>query len=353
VAPKGGEFNRRVGAGSEWRHKRARTGRKEARPVTETLALSAADHRAIAPVSFELYASDFDAFADALGRSFARYGFAVIADHGLDQARIDAATADAKAFFALPDAVKRRYKIEGASGQRGYTAFGVETAKGAAHFDLKEFWHVGRELPPGHPHRLRMPDNVWPVEVASFREHEIWLYDALEALGDKVLSAIARYLGLDAGFFAPTTRLGNSVLRLLHYPPAPFDGPNVRAAAHEDINTITLLLGAEEAGLELLDRDGTWLPINPPAGSVVCNIGDMLQRLTNCVLPSTTHRVVNPPPERRGVARYSTPFFLHFAPDYLIETLPGCITPDRPDRYPVPLTANDYLEERLAEIKLK
>ncbi len=316
--------------------------------MTETVLESA-----IAPVSFDLYGRDFDGFAAALGGSFARYGFAVIGDHGLDQARIDAAIADAKAFFALPEAVKRRYRIEGISGQRGYTPFGVETAKGAEHFDLKEFWHVGRELPAGHPYRARMPDNVWPAEVPAFRADETWLYDALEALGDKVLSAIARYLKLDPGFFAPTTRLGNSVLRLLHYPPVPFDGPNVRAGAHEDINTITLLLGAEEAGLEVLDRDGQWLPINPPPGSVVCNIGDMLQRLTNHVLPSTTHRVVNPPPERRGVARYSTPFFLHFAPDYLIETLPCCVTPERPDRYPVPITANDYLEERLEEIKLK
>ncbi|HUO12546.1 MAG TPA: 2-oxoglutarate and iron-dependent oxygenase domain-containing protein [Caulobacteraceae bacterium] len=307
----------------------------------------------VVPVSFRLYAADFDAFAQALGESFARYGFAVISDHGLDQARIDAALADAKTFFALPEAVKLRYKIEGAAGQRGYTPFGVETAKGAAHHDLKEFWHVGRELPPGHPFRARMPDNVWPSEVPAFRADELWLFDALEALGDKVLRSIARYLGLDPDFFAPTTHLGNSVLRLLHYPPAAFDGPNVRAAAHEDINTITLLLGAEEGGLELLDRDGAWLAINPPAGSVVCNIGDMLQRLTNHVLPSTTHRVVNPPPERRGVARYSTPFFLHFAPDYLIRTLPSCITPDRPDRNPIPITANDYLEERLAEIKLK
>jgi isopenicillin N synthase-like dioxygenase len=309
--------------------------------------------RTIAPVSFRLFDTDAAAFAEALGRSFARFGFAVISDHGLDQGRIDAAIQDARAFFALPDDVKRRYRIEGGAGQRGYTPFGVETAKGAAHFDLKEFWHVGRELPPGHPYRRSMPDNVWPTEVAGFREHELWLYDALEQLGDAVLSAIARYLGLDAGFFVPTARLGNSVLRLLHYPPVPIDGPNVRAGAHEDINAITLLLGAEEVGLEVLDRDGSWLPINPPAGSVVCNIGDMLQRLTNDVLPSTTHRVVNPPPERRGVARYSTPFFLHFAPDYLIETLPRGIAPERPNRYPVPITANDYLEERLAEIRLK
>ncbi len=309
--------------------------------------------RNLAPVSFRLYGDDFDAFAQDLGASFARFGFVVIADHGLDEGLIDAAITDAKVFFALPGEVKQRYKIVGAAGQRGYTPFGVETAKGAAHFDLKEFWHVGRELPPGHPYRARMPDNVWPAEIPTFRERELWLYGALEDLGDKLLRAIARYLGLADGFFAPTTQDGNSVLRLLHYPPAPFDGPNVRAAAHEDINTITLLLGAEEAGLELLDRTGAWLPVNPSPGSVVCNIGDMLQRLTNRVLPSTTHRVVNPPPERRGVARYSTPFFLHFAPDYLIETLPGCITSERPNRYPTPITANDYLEERLTEIRLK
>jgi isopenicillin N synthase-like dioxygenase len=316
--------------------------------VTETLAA-----RAVAPVSFRLYGEDFAAFAEALGRSFARYGFAVISDHGLDQGRIDAALADAKAFFALPQAAKRRYQIAGAFGQRGYTPFGIETAKGAEYYDLKEFWHVGRELPLGRPHRAAMPDNVWPAEIAGFREHETWLYDALEGLGDKLLSAVARYLGLETDWFAPATHLGNSVLRLLHYPPATFDGPNVRAAAHEDINTITLLLGAEEAGLELLDRDGAWLPVNPPPGSVVCNIGDMLQRLTNDVLPSTTHRVINPPPERRGVARYSTPFFLHFAPDFLIETLPGCVSAERPNRYPVPITADAYLEQRLREIGLK
>ena len=228
----------------------------------------------------------------------------MISDHGLDQARIDAAMADAKAFFALPDAVKRRYKIEGVAGQRGYTPFGVETAKGAAHFDLKEFWHVGRELPAGHPYRARMPDNVWPTRGRRLpRRTRPGSIGALEAAGrqgaagHRPLSGPRRRL-----LRADRPDLGNSVLRLLHYPPAPFDGPNVRAGAHEDINTITLLLGAEEAGLEVLDRDGAWLPINPPPGSVVCNIGDMLQRLTNDVLPSTTHRVVNPPPERRGVA---------------------------------------------------
>ncbi len=145
---------------------------------------------------------------------------------------------------------------------------------------------------------------------------------------------------------------GNSILRLLHYPPVPFDGPHIRAAAHEDINVITLLLGAEEAGLEVKDHDGRWIAINPPPGALVCNIGDMLQRLTNNRLPSTTHRVVNPAPDRRGFARYSTPFFLHFNSDYLIKTLPNCVDAAHPDRYPRPITADEFLQERLREIKL-
>jgi isopenicillin N synthase-like dioxygenase len=306
----------------------------------------------IQPVSFTGYDRDFDAFARELGQSFERYGFAVIADHDLSPELIRGATDAAKAFFALPDDVKRKYKLAGAGGQRGYTPFGIETAKGAEHFDLKEFWHAGRELPAGHPYRTSMPDNVWPDEVADFHKYVGGLYDALDRLGNRILRAIARHLGLADDYFEKTVHLGNSILRLLHYPPVPFDGPNVRAGAHEDINTITLLLGAEEAGLQLKEKNGDWLDVNPPEGSVVCNIGDMLQRLTNHVLPSTTHRVVNPAPERRGVARYSMPFFLHFAPDFDIETLPSTITAERPNRYPEPITAEEYLNERLREIKL-
>jgi isopenicillin N synthase-like dioxygenase len=306
---------------------------------------------AIQPVSFKRYESDFEGFSRDLGGSFARYGFAVIADHDLDQARVDKAIGEAKAFFALPEDIKKQY-VSGKGGQRGYVPFGIETAKGATHYDLKEFWHIGRDLPPGHPFRATMPDNVWPVEIPGFHGDLAWLYAALDDLGVRVLQAIATYLKLDRHFFDPTVKDGNSILRLLHYPPVPMEGPHVRAGAHEDINTITLLLGAEEAGLEVKDRDGEWLPINPPPGSVVCNIGDMLQRLTNHVLPSTTHRVVNPAPERRGFARYSTPFFLHFAPDYRIETLPSTVTPDNPDRYPEPITADGFLHQRLREIKL-
>ena len=306
----------------------------------------------IEPVSFRAFSRDFAGFTDQLGGSFARYGFAVIADHGIAQDRIDQALAAAKKFFALPEADKLKYKLP-VGGQRGYTPFGVETAKGETNYDLKEFWHVGRDLPPGHPFRSHMADNVWPdAEVAEFHESVGWLYQALDAMGLKVLESIACYLGLDRQFFAPTVDFGNSILRLLHYPPVPFDGPHIRAAAHEDINVITLLLGAEEAGLEVLDRDGKWLAINPPPGALVCNIGDMLQRLTNHRLPSTTHRVVNPAPERRGFARYSTPFFLHFNSDYLIKTLPSCVDADHPDRYPQPITADAFLQERLREIKL-
>jgi isopenicillin N synthase-like dioxygenase len=305
----------------------------------------------IQPVSFQDFGRDFQGFSQKLGDSFARYGFAVLADHNLPQARVDAAIAATKAFFALPDAVKRAYVV-GSGGQRGYTPFGIETAKGAAHFDLKEFWHMGRDLPPGHRYAQVMPPNVWPAEVPAFHPDIAWLFNALDQLGRQVLEAIAVYLKLDRQFFANTVDAGNSILRLLHYPPAPEDGPNIRAGAHEDINVITLLLGAEEAGLEVLDRDGRWLPINPPAGSVVCNIGDMLQRLTNHALPSTTHRVVNPAPERRGFPRYSTPFFLHFNPDYEIATLPACVDAQHPDRYQAAITADEFLQERLREIKL-
>jgi isopenicillin N synthase-like dioxygenase len=308
--------------------------------------------RAIEPVSLRLNDDDPAAFATALGASFARHGFAVVADHGLDQARLEAALADARTFFALPDAVKRESWVEGGKGQRGYTPFGVETAKGSRHADLKEFWHVGRELPGGHPLRRAMPANVWPETPIGFRAHTLWLFEALEDLGGRLLRAIARHLALKATFFDEPTACGNSVLRLLHYPPTTGDGPHIRAGAHEDINAITLLLGAEEAGLEILEPDGQWLPIDPPPGAVVVNIGDMLARLTNDVLPSTTHRVVNPAPERRGVARYSTPFFLHFRPDFVIKTLATCVTPERPDRYPEPITAQAFLEQRLAEIGL-
>lgn len=312
---------------------------------------------AITPVPLSLYAQDIDAFAQSLGASFERYGFAVLSGlfdkdgAGLDKILVDHALADTKAFFALPAETKLKYKT-GVGGQRGYTPFGIETAKGASHHDLKEFWHTGRDLPDGHPYRDYMPENVWPGEVSGFRDHVSELYTALDFLGKRVLKAIAIYLKLDPEFFTPTVREGNSVLRLLHYPPVTAAGESVRAGAHGDINVITLLMGAEEPGLQLQDRDGTWLPITPPEGCIVINIGDMLSRLTNGVLPSTIHRVVNPAEGRKDFSRYSTPFFLHFEPPYVIETLENCISANRPNQFPDPITAEDFLQQRLREIKL-
>ncbi|WP_394648128.1 isopenicillin N synthase family dioxygenase [uncultured Sphingomonas sp.] len=298
-------------------------------------------------------AHDPDGFAAALGGSFERFGFAIVADHGVPQPLIDRAWADTAALFALPEEEKRRYHTPGGGGARGYTPFKTEIAKDARHVDLKEFWHVGRELPHGHRFAAEMAPNIWPDRPAGFRDTFIELFAAFDRAGDRLLSAIARHLGLAPDWFDPAVKDGNSVLRLLHYPPIPADAEGVRAGAHEDINLITLLLGAEEAGLELLDRaSGQWLAIKPPEGAMVVNVGDMLQRLTNHVLPSTTHRVVNPPPERRGHSRYSMPFFLHPAPDFLIETLPQTITAQNPNRYPEPITAHGYLHQRLVEIGL-
>jgi isopenicillin N synthase-like dioxygenase len=296
--------------------------------------------------------NDPDGFAHALGESFAQWGFAVITDHGIDQALIDQSWDLTAQFFALPVEAKKKYDAAHMAGQRGYTAFGTEIAKDAKLHDLKEFWHVGRDLPPGHPYRDHMPDNIWPDEITGFRDSLSNLFTAFDVAGGRVLSGIARYLGLAPDWFAPTVDQGNSILRLLHYPPIPKDRDGIRAGAHEDINTITLLLGAEEAGLQLLKRDGAWLDIDPPKGALVVNIGDMLQRLTNNRLPSTTHRVVNPPPERRHLPRYSMPFFLHFKSDFLIETLGSCVDEDHPNLYPEPITANDYLRQRLVEIGL-
>ena len=250
---------------------------------------------AIPPVSLTLYERDFHGFAQALGASFERYGFAVVSDHDLDPAVVGEAETCARALFDLPEAVKAAYVLPGKGGARGYTPFGVETAKDADRVDLKAFWHVGRDLPADHRYAPYMPANLWPAEVPRFRPAVTALFEALDGLAVRLLRAVARYLGLHDRFFDEPVALGNSVLRLLHYPPVPDGAQGVRAGAHEDINVITLLLGAEEAGLEVLDRSGRWLPINPPAGSVVCNIGDMLSRLTNGVLPSTTPPGGQPP----------------------------------------------------------
>lgn len=298
--------------------------------------------------------TDRDAFVAELGAAYREWGFAGINGHGIPQAQIDGAYDVFKAFFALPDATKKQYHVAGGGGARGYTAFGVETAKGAQHFDLKEFWHIGREIPDDSKYREVMPPNLWPTEVPGFREHGYGLYQTLDALGSKVLSALALHIGLPEDYFVDKTDYGNSILRPIHYPPITADDiPNERAGAHEDINLITLLVGASAAGLEVKSRDGEWVPFTSDADTIVVNIGDMLQRLTNHVYPSTTHRVTNPPGEQARKPRYSVPFFLHPNPDFVIDVLPSTVTADNPSRYPEAITAQGYLEERLREIKLK
>ncbi len=290
--------------------------------------------------------------ARAFGRTLQEYGFASIAGHGISAALRARAYAAAKAFFALPEAQKRAYHLAGRGGERGYTPFRVETAKDQTHPDLKEFWHVGRELSPRDHAALQLPHNVWPTEIADFRESMLTLYTALDALGSSLLSLIATYLGQPRNWFDDKTSHGNSVLRPLHYPRLTGSFEGVRSAAHEDINLITLLIGSGEPGLEILRPDGSYLPIATPEDQIVVNVGDMLQRLTNHVLPSTTHRVVNPPAPWSLRSRYSMPFFLHFNPEFTISTLPTCITETRPDRYREPITANAYLMQRLREIGL-
>ena len=297
--------------------------------------------------------TDRDAFVADLGRAYREYGFCGISGHGIPAALIDGAYAAFERFFDLPEAVKRRYHVAGGGGARGYTPYKVETAKDAKHADLKEFWHVGREIPRDSQYATIMAENLWPEEVPEFRTLGYALYQALDDLGSRVLSALALHIGLPEDWFADKTNVGNSILRPIHYPPITEDEiPNERAGAHEDINLITLLIGASAEGLQVLTRQGDWLPVTTQGDAIVVNIGDMLQRLTNHVYPSTSHRVVNPTGPKAREPRYSVPFFLHPNPDFLIETLPQCVSAENPDRYPEPITANDYLMQRLREIKL-
>ncbi|AKM10685.1 isopenicillin N synthase family dioxygenase [Croceicoccus naphthovorans] len=304
------------------------------------------------PIAAVSLTEPMDELADKLGRSFGEYGFAVVQDHGIDPDLIARAEDMSRRFFALPEDVKRRYFIAGGGGARGYTPFKTEIAKGYDKKDLKEFWHVGRTLPEGDPLAQYMAPNIWPEEIDGFRATFEALYTEFEKAGGKILRALAIHLGLKPDWFDATVDKGNSVMRLLHYPPIENADGAVRAAPHGDINTITLLLGAEEAGLELLSKQGEWIPVQPPKGALAVNIGDMLSRLTNDRLRSTIHQVRNPEGEGARRSRYSMPFFLHFRPDFVIETLPSCIDEAHPDQYPESLTAHDFLAIRLKEIGL-
>jgi len=304
------------------------------------------------PISYKLWFKDKSAFAAAIGESFRETGFAVISDHIIVQDIINDVGAATKAFFAKPASTKAKYHDPKGGGQRGYTPFGTESAKGETAIDLKEFWHTGRTLPAGSPHRTIMPDTPKVNNIPGFDRASHGLYEAMDEFGRDILAGIALYLELPEDWFEDKVENGNSILRLIHYPAQdkPFPEGSMRAAAHEDINVITLLLGAEEAGLQVQHKSGKWLSVNPPPGTLVVNCGDMLQRYTAGFLPSTSHRVLNPAPERAHLPRYSMPFFLHFNPDFMIEALPGCA--EKGGKVEPPISSQDYLMERLVEIGL-
>jgi isopenicillin N synthase-like dioxygenase len=298
------------------------------------------------------YDIDRTAFVDELGAAYRQYGFCCISGHGIARELIDGAYDAFERFFALPAATKMAYHVAGSGGARGYTPFKVETAKDSEHPDLKEFWHIGREIRRASKFAEVMPPNLWPAEVADFKQYGYGLYEALDQLGTRVLRALALHIGLPEHYFDAKTDQGNSILRPIHYPPITQENiPNVRAGAHEDINFITLLVGASAEGLEVLS-DGQWLPITTEGDAIVVNIGDMLQRLTNHVYPSTSHRVVNPPNENARKPRYSVPFFLHPNPDVVLDPVAECISADNPSRYTSSITSHEYLMQRLREIKL-
>jgi isopenicillin N synthase-like dioxygenase len=286
------------------------------------------------------------AFTRRLLDGLQRYGFIILRDHLIASASIDAAYALMARFFAQAEFEKRRY----IAGARGYAPLGTEHAKDQSAPDLKEFWQIGPEAPDHGAGPLEsMPGNLWPEVPAGFRATFLALFDALQATGRVILEALAPALGQPPEFFERRTRERNSVLRLLHYPPVAGDAAagSVRSAAHEDVNLITLLLAPQGAGLELLDRDGRWLPVVTSRNDLIVDSGDMMARLTNDLIPATTHRVVNPSAE--NVSRYSMPFFMHPDADVVLRCLPACLGAGA--RYP-PIRAGTFLEQRLEAIGL-
>ncbi|WP_295675191.1 2-oxoglutarate and iron-dependent oxygenase domain-containing protein [uncultured Mucilaginibacter sp.] len=294
-------------------------------------------------------------FSDAIGKAFNETGFVTVTNHGLDKNLIDKLYADVKTLFALPDAVKAKYEIPGLAGQRGYTGKQKETAKGFTAPDLKEFWQIGQTVTDDDVIKGEYPENIRVDEVPDFNDTTLEVYKKLEWAGIHLLRAISVYLGLAESYFDDHVHNGNSILRTLHY--FPITDPDrlpqdaVRAGAHEDINLITLLIGASADGLELLTRDNKWFPVKAHGEDLVVNVGDMLQRLTNNKLKSTTHRVVNPPGELMKFSRFSVPFFLHPKAGMDLSCLLSCIDATHPKQYD-DITAGEYLDERLREIGL-
>lgn len=294
--------------------------------------------------------TDRTRFVDNLFTGLKDYGFIVLVDHTVDEKVTKKAYELIHQFFQLEKSVKEKYISAAGGGQRGYTAFGVEHAKNNPYPDLKEFWHVGREAVVNEKFRPFFPPNIWPTEIPEFRETMLALFNSLDQTAHLMMDAIGMALDVPQDYFRGMLQDGNSILRPIHYPPVHKDAPknSVRAAAHEDINLITVMVGATTSGLELLDRDGKWLPVRNNEKQLVVDTGDMLQVLTNGVLPATTHRVVNP--DNFNDTRYSMPFFVHPNPDTMLNCIPSCLGSG--EKY-APVNSHEWLMQRLAEIGLK
>jgi len=293
------------------------------------------------------------AFVQALGKAYEEVGFVAVKNHGIPEHTIADLYKNTKEFFSLDIGTKRKYEIPDLAGQRGYTSFGKEHAKGSTAADLKEFFQFGQTVEDKDPIASEYPGNVSVKEVPPFSPTFFEAYRAFETSGGLLLRAISLYLGLDEKYFDPFIHNGNSILRAIHYPPITGEPKSaIRAEQHEDINLITLLVGASADGLEILSKSNEWVPVTSLPEQIVVNVGDMLQRITNDKLKSTTHRVVNPPREKWGSSRFSIPFFLHPKGSMSLACLPSCIDAAHPKAYP-DVTAGEYLDERLREIGLK
>lgn len=293
------------------------------------------------------------AFVKELGKAYEEIGFVAVKNHGLSDALCAELYAQVKGFFTLSKEEKEAYEIEGLAGQRGYVSFGKEHAKNKNEGDLKEFWHFGQTVEDNDPIKEEYPDNVQVNELPKFNAVGREVYQKLEATGREMLRAIALHLNLDENYFDAKIHNGNSILRPIHYPPITHEPKDaVRAAEHEDINLITLLMGASADGLQVLNKSGEWISVTALPDQIVVNVGDMLQRLTNNKLKSTTHRVVNPPREKWGTSRYSIPFFLHPRSEVSLNCLPSCISESNPKNFS-DITAGEYLEQRIIELGLK
>ena len=292
-------------------------------------------------------------FVNEIGKAYEDIGFVALKGHFLNDQLVEDLYAEVRNFFNLPLDNKTKYEIPGIGGQRGYVSFGKEHAKGRSAGDLKEFWHFGQYVSEDSKYAAEYPKNIEVSELPNFNSIGEEAYKMLEKTGVYVLRALALYIGLDELYFDPYVKEGNSILRPIHYPPItdePKDGA-VRAAAHGDINLITLLMGAQGKGLQVQNNNGEWIDAMAQPDELMINVGDMLSRHTNNKLKSTIHQVVNPPRELWGSSRYSIPFFMHPVSDMNLNCLPECIDEKNPKLFD-DITAGDYLNERLVELGL-